>query len=71
MVFLIRKSVSEGKLTHMAHFESKAEVEEYTRSLGIPATFFYAGVYMSNIPGSLQKVKVPDRGVNSLLMKPF
>ena len=40
----------------MAHFDSKAEVEEFTRSLGVPATFFYAGSYMSNIPGALQKV---------------
>ena len=40
----------------MAHFDSKAEVEELTRSLGVPATFFYAGAYMSNIPGAMQKV---------------
>ena len=40
----------------MAHFDSKAEVEEFTRSLGVPATFFYAGAYMSEIPGALQKV---------------
>ncbi|CAF9908889.1 MAG: hypothetical protein HETSPECPRED_008760 [Heterodermia speciosa] len=47
--------VSGGKLAHMHHFDSKAEVEEFTRSLGVPATFFYAGAYMSNIPGALQK----------------
>ena len=69
MTCLICEPVSEGKLTHMPHFESKAEVEEYTRSLGIPATFFFAGAYMSNIPESLQKVKDPERGVHSLLMK--
>ena len=42
----------------MAHFDAKAEVEEHVLSLGIPATFFYAGVYMSNFPGQLQKVEI-------------
>lgn len=40
----------------MKHFDSKAEVEEYVRELGIPATFFFAGTYMSNFPAALQKV---------------
>lgn len=48
--------VSNGELVHMKHFDSKAEVEEYIRELGVPATFFYAGCYMSNFPGALQKV---------------
>ena len=56
-ILLIDLIVSEGKLAHMVHLDSKAEVEEYTRSLGIPATFFYAGAYMSNIPSALQKVR--------------
>ena len=43
-------------MQHMKHFDSKAEVEEYVRGLGIPATFFYAGCYMSNFPAALQKV---------------
>lgn len=59
MAFLTLLIVSEGKLAHMAHFDSKAEVEEYTRSLGIPATFLFAGAYMSNIPAALQKVIPP------------
>lgn len=40
----------------MKHFDAKAEVEEYVRELGIPATFFYPGTYMSNFPPALQKV---------------
>lgn len=59
LTFLILFIVSEGKLAHMSHFDSKAEVEEYTRSIGIPATFLFAGAYMSNIPGALQKVFSP------------
>lgn len=49
-------SVGNGDFVHMKHFDSKAEVEEYVRELGIPATFFYAGTYMSNFVGALQKV---------------
>ncbi|KAK3950194.1 NmrA-like family protein, partial [Pseudoneurospora amorphoporcata] len=36
---------------HVYHFDGKAEVEEYTRSVGVPSTFFLAGFYMSNLPG--------------------
>jgi len=35
------------------HFDGKAKVEEYVRSLGIPATFFMPGMYMSNFPGGM------------------
>lgn len=43
--------VSGGKLSKVAHFDSKAEVEEYIREIGVPATFFMPGFYMANIPG--------------------
>ncbi|KAK2855748.1 hypothetical protein FQN49_004877 [Arthroderma sp. PD_2] len=43
--------VSGGKLTGVSHFDSKAAVEEYIRKIGVPATFFLPGFYMSNIPG--------------------
>ncbi|EHA49387.1 hypothetical protein MCOR27_001382 [Pyricularia oryzae] len=41
-------NVSKGKLTKVYHFDSKAEVDAYVRSLGIPTTFFLAGFYLSN-----------------------
>lgn len=44
--------VSGGKLSNVAHFDSKADVEEYIRAIGVPATFFLPGFYMSNIPGA-------------------
>ncbi|KAL1742101.1 hypothetical protein HDZ31DRAFT_84366 [Schizophyllum fasciatum] len=44
--------LSKGVLSQVHHFDSKATVEEYIRDLGIPATFFLPGFYMSNIPGS-------------------
>lgn len=37
----------------MYHFDSKALVERYIRSLSIPATFFMPGFYMSNIPNMM------------------
>lgn len=43
--------LSRGILPGVYHFDGKAEVEEYIRSLGIPATFFLAGFFMSNLPG--------------------
>ena len=48
--------MSDGKLSHMHHFDSKAEVEEYTREIGVPSSFFYAGCFMNNFPDALQKV---------------
>lgn len=43
--------VSGGALSKVHHFDSKAHVEEYIREIGVPATFFMPGFYMSNIPG--------------------
>ncbi|PGH02023.1 hypothetical protein AJ80_08917 [Polytolypa hystricis UAMH7299] len=43
-------TLSKGKLDKVAHFDSKADVEEYIREIEIPATFFMPGFYMSNIP---------------------
>lgn len=45
-------TVTNGILPDVHHFDSKAEVEEYILTLNIPATFFLAGFYMSNIPGT-------------------
>lgn len=49
--------VSNGKMSNMSHFDSKAEVEEYTREIGVPSTFFWAGPFMSNFPQALQKTE--------------
>lgn len=37
----------------MHHFDSKAEVEQYIRDIGVPASFFLPGFFMSNIPGKM------------------
>lgn len=43
--------LSKGVLTKVAHFDAKADIEEYIRKIGVPATFFLPGFYMSNLPG--------------------
>ena len=45
---------SSGKLTRVTHFDSKAKIAEYIQSIGIPASFFMPGFYMSNLPGMFQ-----------------
>lgn len=40
--------MSGGKFKAVAHFDSKATIEQYIRSIGIPASFFMPGYYMSN-----------------------
>ncbi|KAF1816884.1 NmrA-like family domain-containing protein [Eremomyces bilateralis CBS 781.70] len=47
--------ISGGRLPHVKHFDGKAEIEEYIRSSGIPATFVLPGYYMSNYLQMLQK----------------
>jgi uncharacterized protein YbjT (DUF2867 family) len=44
-----------GRLTHVPHFDGKADIEEYIRESGVPATFYLAGYFMSNFSQMLQK----------------
>ncbi|KAH7009871.1 hypothetical protein EDB80DRAFT_573857 [Ilyonectria destructans] len=41
--------ISGGKLPNISHFDSKAKVEEYIRSSGVPASFVLPGLFMSNL----------------------
>lgn len=41
-------NISGGKLTHMGHFDGKAEVEAYIRTLPIRSAFIAPGTFMSN-----------------------
>ncbi|KAF4934213.1 NmrA-like family domain-containing protein 1 [Colletotrichum fructicola] len=54
------KKLSNGVLSNLYHFDSKAIVEEYIRELGIPATFFLPGFYMSNVPGAMFRPSAED-----------
>lgn len=46
-------TVTNGKLPHVYHFDSKALVEDYARSINLSATFFMPGFFMSNLPGGM------------------
>ncbi|RCI13557.1 hypothetical protein L249_5606 [Ophiocordyceps polyrhachis-furcata BCC 54312] len=47
--------LSQGRLTGITHFDSKAWIEEYIRASGVPATFVLAGLFMSNFLGFIRK----------------
>lgn len=45
--------LSNGVLSGVTHFDSKARIEEYIRETGIPASFYLPGFFMSNLPGGM------------------
>ena len=57
---LTQPPVSGGKLPNVYHFDSKAKVEEYAREVGIPATFFLPGFFLSNLSGGNFRPTPPD-----------
>ncbi|KAL0935368.1 hscarg protein [Colletotrichum truncatum] len=52
--------LTNGVLPDVYHFDSKAAVEEYARTLSLPSTFFLPGFYASNVPGGLLRPTPPD-----------
>jgi hypothetical protein len=51
-------AVTGGKITEAKAFDSKAAIEEYIRELGIPATFYMSGIFMSNLKLATRKVRI-------------
>lgn len=47
--------ITNGRLSHVVHFDGKAEIEDYIRASGIPGTFVLPGYYMTNYQQMLQK----------------
>lgn len=45
---------SNGRLTHIPHFDGKADIEQYIRDSGVPSTFYMPGYFMSNLDMALQ-----------------
>jgi hypothetical protein len=45
-----------GKITEVKHFDSKAEIEAYSRAAGVPSSFFLPSVFASAILSSFRKV---------------
>ncbi|KAH8167200.1 hypothetical protein CIB48_g1064 [Xylaria polymorpha] len=58
-----------GKITSMKHFDSKAEVESYIRTLDIKSMFFMPGWFMQNHL-SIMRPKLGDDGTY-VLSQPF
>ncbi|KAF2128282.1 NAD(P)-binding protein [Dothidotthia symphoricarpi CBS 119687] len=46
--------ISDGKLKNVEHFDVKAEIEEYIRSLPIKAAFFAPGSFMQNLQNHMK-----------------
>ncbi|RNJ58079.1 NmrA-like domain-containing protein 1 [Verticillium nonalfalfae] len=63
-------AVSGGVLSRVYHFDSKAEVESYVRSLNIPASFFMPGLYASNLTTNLIKKTPLEDGWRFFLPAP-
>jgi uncharacterized protein YbjT (DUF2867 family) len=52
--------ISGGVYSKVYHFDSKADVEEYIRKIGVPATFFLPAVYMTNFTPKASFRPAPD-----------
>ncbi|KAM0326582.1 hypothetical protein ACHAQA_006451 [Verticillium albo-atrum] len=62
--------LSGGVLPDVYHFDGKADIEEYVRSLNIPASFFLAGFYASNLTTNLMKQTPPNNAWSFFLPAP-
>ncbi|KAL8690633.1 MAG: hypothetical protein Q9218_003967 [Villophora microphyllina] len=62
------KDLTDGKFPNVEHFDSKANVEKYIREIGIPATFFMPGFFMSNFEGFIRKSPPNDEYTLALPM---
>lgn len=48
---------SKGRLTHVPHFDSKANIEKYIRASGVGCSFILPGYYMTNFKSMLIKAE--------------
>jgi uncharacterized protein YbjT (DUF2867 family) len=46
--------ISDGKLKHVEHFDCKAEIEEYIRTLPVQSAFFAPASFMQNLEGRMR-----------------
>ena len=47
--------ISEGRLPNISHFVGKAQIEQYIRDSGVPATFVLPGLFMTGFFGTIRK----------------
>jgi uncharacterized protein YbjT (DUF2867 family) len=62
--------LSKGVLPKVRHFDSKANIEVYIRKIGLPASFFLPGFYMSNLPGGMFRQIPPNNAWTLALPTP-
>jgi uncharacterized protein YbjT (DUF2867 family) len=48
---------TKGRLSHVPHFDSKANVEKYIRASGVGCSFILPGYYMSNFTQMLNRAE--------------
>lgn len=64
--------VTKGAFPNVHHFDSKAKVEAYIRTLsGLPATFFMPGFYMSNLASGMLHPSSPTTPNEYILALPI
>ncbi|KAG4433673.1 hypothetical protein IFR05_010841 [Cadophora sp. M221] len=51
---------SKGTLTHVPHFDGKADIEKYIRNTGVPCTFVLPAYFMSNYSAFKMMAKQED-----------
>lgn len=59
---------SQGRLTHVSHFDSKAAVTDYAKSVGIPLVVTEPGCYMTNFIGGGMGPHFTEDGSGALEM---
>jgi uncharacterized protein YbjT (DUF2867 family) len=47
--------VTKGRITHVAHFDAKAKIEEYARSQNVPGTYYLPAVFMTGVIQGFRK----------------
>ncbi|KAI4179159.1 MAG: hypothetical protein L6R41_008000 [Letrouitia leprolyta] len=53
------KKLTSGKYSNVYHFDSKAHITEYIRSIGLPSSTFMPGFYMSNLESMMNPSPQP------------
>jgi uncharacterized protein YbjT (DUF2867 family) len=51
---LSASAISNGRLSHVPHFDGKAEIEQYIRDSGVPCSFYLPGYFMSNLEQAIR-----------------
>lgn len=59
-----------GVLKHVSHFDSKAAVAEHIREIGLPHTFFNAGLFIEPFPGGSFRLGPNNIWVFALPLRP-